>query len=206
MHAVTAVSGSGPAYVFLLIEALAAAGAAAGLPADLADAAGARARSPARASWRGSRAEPRGQLRPNVTSPGGTTAAALARADGRGRAAGADGAGRGGRGARARASWPDGHRRRAASMGMRGMAEDERESGPVWPWRSRCWPSAAGAASASPSWRAAPACRWREVYAELPRPRRAADGASAARLDAQMLELDVGRARRADAARAACSS
>ena len=36
MDAVTAVSGSGPAYVFLLAEALARAGAAAGLPADLA--------------------------------------------------------------------------------------------------------------------------------------------------------------------------
>ena len=36
MDAVTAVSGSGPAYVFLLAEALAQAGAAAGLPADLA--------------------------------------------------------------------------------------------------------------------------------------------------------------------------
>ena len=36
MDAVTAVSGSGPAYVFLLIEALAAAGEAEGLPPDLA--------------------------------------------------------------------------------------------------------------------------------------------------------------------------
>ena len=36
MDAVTAVSGSGPAYVFLLIEALAAAGAAEGLPQDIA--------------------------------------------------------------------------------------------------------------------------------------------------------------------------
>jgi pyrroline-5-carboxylate reductase len=76
MDAVTAVSGSGPAYVFLLAEALARAGAAAGLPADLA------ARL-ARATVSGSgellarsTLEP-AVLRHNVTSPGGTTAAAL---------------------------------------------------------------------------------------------------------------------------------
>jgi pyrroline-5-carboxylate reductase len=73
----TAVSGSGPAYVFLLAESLARAGAAAGLPADLA-ARLARAtvagsgellhRSPLEAAT----------LRQNVTSPNGTTAAALA--------------------------------------------------------------------------------------------------------------------------------
>ena len=69
MHAVTAVSGSGPAYVFLLIEALAAAGARAGLPADAGD-----ARSPA-APWsapgelaRRSPAAPRSCAR-DVTSP-----------------------------------------------------------------------------------------------------------------------------------------
>ncbi|MBF0561907.1 MAG: pyrroline-5-carboxylate reductase [Alphaproteobacteria bacterium] len=77
MDAVTAVSGSGPAYVFLLAEALAAAGAAAGLPADLA------ARL-ARATVAGSgellriASESPAILRQNVTSPGGTTAAALA--------------------------------------------------------------------------------------------------------------------------------
>jgi len=76
MDAVTAVSGSGPAYVFLLVEALAQAGAAAGLPADLA------ARL-ARATVAGSGEllqrsplDP-ASLRQNVTSPGGTTAAAL---------------------------------------------------------------------------------------------------------------------------------
>ena len=76
MDAVTAVSGSGPAYVFLLVEALARAGAAAGLPADLA------ARL-ARATVAGSGEllqrsplDP-ASLRQNVTSPGGTTAAAL---------------------------------------------------------------------------------------------------------------------------------
>lgn len=73
----TAVSGSGPAYVFLLAEALAAAGAKAGLPADLAD-------RLARATVAGSGAllahtgTAPAVLRTNVTSPGGTTAAALA--------------------------------------------------------------------------------------------------------------------------------
>ncbi len=73
---VTAVSGSGPAYVFLLIEALAAAGVAAGLPADLS----ARlARATVAGSGELARLSPEeaAQLRRNVTSPGGTTAAAL---------------------------------------------------------------------------------------------------------------------------------
>jgi pyrroline-5-carboxylate reductase len=76
MDAVTAVSGSGPAYVFLLAEAMARAGVAAGLPADLA------ARL-ARETVTGSgellhRSElDAATLRQNVTSPGGTTAAAL---------------------------------------------------------------------------------------------------------------------------------
>jgi pyrroline-5-carboxylate reductase len=76
MDAVTAVSGSGPAYVFLLAESLARAGEKAGLPAGL-------AASLARATVSGA-----GELlhrsglevatlRHNVTSPGGTTAAAL---------------------------------------------------------------------------------------------------------------------------------
>jgi pyrroline-5-carboxylate reductase len=76
LDAVTAVSGSGPAYVFLLAESLARAGAAAGLPPDLA------ARL-ARATVEGagelmhrSPLDP-ATLRQNVTSPGGTTAAAL---------------------------------------------------------------------------------------------------------------------------------
>jgi pyrroline-5-carboxylate reductase len=73
---VTAVSGSGPAYVFLLAESLARAGAAAGLPPDLA------ARL-ACATVAGSgellhrAAVDAATLRQNVTSPGGTTAAAL---------------------------------------------------------------------------------------------------------------------------------
>ena len=76
MDAVTAVSGSGPAYVFHLIETLAAAGEAEGLPAELsmrlakATVAGAGALAEAAA-------ESPAELRVNVTSPGGTTAAAL---------------------------------------------------------------------------------------------------------------------------------
>ncbi|PQO24048.1 pyrroline-5-carboxylate reductase [Rhodobacteraceae bacterium WD3A24] len=76
MDAVTAVSGSGPAYVFHLIEAMAAAGEAEGLSPAL-------ALQLARATVAGAGAlaekadEAPGQLRANVTSPGGTTAAAL---------------------------------------------------------------------------------------------------------------------------------
>jgi pyrroline-5-carboxylate reductase len=77
MHAVTAVSGSGPAYVFLLIEALQAAAEAAGLPVDLA----ARlARETVTGSGELARqsSDAPAKLRADVTSPGGTTAAALA--------------------------------------------------------------------------------------------------------------------------------
>jgi pyrroline-5-carboxylate reductase len=76
MDAVTAVSGSGPAYVFLLAETMARAGVAAGLPAALAE-------MLARETVAGSgellhrSPEPAATLRQNVTSPGGTTAAAL---------------------------------------------------------------------------------------------------------------------------------
>jgi pyrroline-5-carboxylate reductase len=76
MDAVTAVSGSGPAYVFLLAEALAEAGVASGLPPSL-------AAKLARETVAGSgellhRSElDAAVLRQNVTSPGGTTAAAL---------------------------------------------------------------------------------------------------------------------------------
>jgi pyrroline-5-carboxylate reductase len=76
MDAVTAVSGSGPAYVFLLAEALAEAGIAAGLPPSL-------AAKLARETVAGSgellhRSDlDAAVLRQNVTSPGGTTAAAL---------------------------------------------------------------------------------------------------------------------------------
>ena len=74
---VTAVSGSGPAYVFHVVEALAAAGTAAGLPADLA-ARLARATIEGAGELLFQSPESPEQLRVNVTSPGGTTAAALA--------------------------------------------------------------------------------------------------------------------------------
>ena len=76
MDAVTALSGSGPAYVFLLAEAMTKAGIAAGLPADLAS-------RLARETVAGSgellhrSTLDAAMLRQNVTSPGGTTAAAL---------------------------------------------------------------------------------------------------------------------------------
>jgi pyrroline-5-carboxylate reductase len=76
MDPVTALSGSGPAYVFLLVEAMAAAGAKLGLTPDM-------AMQLARATVAGSgellkqSSEPASQLRVNVTSPGGTTAEAL---------------------------------------------------------------------------------------------------------------------------------
>lgn len=77
MDAVTAVSGSGPAYVFHLIEALAAAGEAVGLPGPLAaQLALATVSGAGELARRGP--ESPAQLRVNVTSPGGTTAAALA--------------------------------------------------------------------------------------------------------------------------------
>jgi pyrroline-5-carboxylate reductase len=74
---VTAVSGSGPAYVFLLIECLAEAGVAAGLDAALA-ARLARATVIGSGELARQSDEPASRLRENVTSPGGTTAAALA--------------------------------------------------------------------------------------------------------------------------------
>ncbi|MBT3305425.1 MAG: pyrroline-5-carboxylate reductase [Alphaproteobacteria bacterium] len=76
MDAVTAVSGSGPAYVFLLAECMAEAGINAGLPAEL-------AHQLARETVAGAgellhrSGETAAELRTNVTSPGGTTHAAL---------------------------------------------------------------------------------------------------------------------------------
>lgn len=77
IDAVTAVSGSGPAYVFLLAECLAAAGVATGLPAELAERLARRTVSGAGALLSASPL-PAATLRENVTSPKGTTAAALA--------------------------------------------------------------------------------------------------------------------------------
>ena len=76
MDAVTAVSGSGPAYVFLLAEELARAGIAAGLPEALATRLARDTVSGAGELLYVSDL-PAGSLRQNVTSPGGTTAAAL---------------------------------------------------------------------------------------------------------------------------------
>ena len=76
MDAVTAVSGSGPAYVFLMIEALTEAAVDAGLPEDLAALlARTTVCGAGELAWRSD--EDAATLRRNVTSPGGTTAAAL---------------------------------------------------------------------------------------------------------------------------------
>ena len=76
LDAVTGVSGSGPAYVFLLAECMAEAGIAAGLPADLSARLAEATVSGAGELLRLSDDGP-ATLRKNVTSPGGTTAAAL---------------------------------------------------------------------------------------------------------------------------------
>jgi len=77
MDAVTALSGSGPGYVFLLAEALADAGVALGLTHETA------ARLAAQTLYGAGKllhdsADPPGELRRKVTSPGGTTAAGIA--------------------------------------------------------------------------------------------------------------------------------
>src|SRR3984885_3256277 len=76
MDAVTAVSGSGPAYVFLLAEELARAGVAAGLPEALATKL-ARETVSGAGEFLPPADFPAATLRQNVTSPAGTTAAAL---------------------------------------------------------------------------------------------------------------------------------
>ena len=76
MDAVTAVSGSGPAYVFLLAEALAEAARAEGLDAATAERL-ARATIAGSGALLAAGARPAAALRKEVTSPGGTTEAAL---------------------------------------------------------------------------------------------------------------------------------
>ena len=76
MDAVTAVSGSGPAYIFLLAEELARAGVEAGLPAELATRLARETVAGSGELLRRSQ-DSSATLRKNVTSPGGTTAAAL---------------------------------------------------------------------------------------------------------------------------------
>lgn len=76
MHAATGVSGSAPAYLYAFVEALEAAGAAAGLPA--ADSARlARSTIAGAAALMARSGEEPAELRKQVTSPGGTTQAAL---------------------------------------------------------------------------------------------------------------------------------
>jgi pyrroline-5-carboxylate reductase len=76
MDAVTAVSGSGPAYFFLLTEALARAGESLGLPANVAQQLATRTCAGAGAMLARAHESPE-ELRRRVTSPGGTTEAAL---------------------------------------------------------------------------------------------------------------------------------
>lgn len=77
LHAATAVSGSAPAYLYAFIEALEAAGAGQGLD-PVASAQLARATIVGAAALLGQGGEDPAELRKQVTSPGGTTAAALA--------------------------------------------------------------------------------------------------------------------------------
>ncbi len=76
MHAVTALSGGGPAYVFLLVEAMAVAGERLGLDPELAMRLARKTVTGAAALLESSDTTP-ASLRQAVTSPGGTTKAAL---------------------------------------------------------------------------------------------------------------------------------
>jgi pyrroline-5-carboxylate reductase len=110
MDAVTAVSGSGPAYLFHFIECLAEAGRRAGLPAELANELALRTIGGASTLAMQS-AKPASVLRREVTSPGGTTAAAL------------DVFQRGGSLIELVASAVDAARRRSAELGMQHTTE-----------------------------------------------------------------------------------
>ena len=78
IDSVTAISGSGPAYIFALTEALAAAAERLGLPAELSMSLARGTVEGAAELMRRESGTPPATLRRNVTSPGGTTAAALA--------------------------------------------------------------------------------------------------------------------------------
>jgi pyrroline-5-carboxylate reductase len=78
IDAVTAISGSGPAYIFALTEALAAAAERLGLPAEMSMSLARGTVEGAAELMRRESATSPATLRRNVTSPGGTTAAALA--------------------------------------------------------------------------------------------------------------------------------
>ena len=78
VDAATALSGSGPAYVFYLVECLTRAGMEVGLPADVSERL-ARATVEGAGALMGATGQPAADLRAGVTSPGGTTAAGLSR-------------------------------------------------------------------------------------------------------------------------------
>ncbi|WP_247889796.1 pyrroline-5-carboxylate reductase [Azospirillum brasilense] len=78
VDAATALSGSGPAYVFYLVECLTRAGVEVGLPADVSERL-ARATVEGAGALMGATGQPAAELRAGVTSPGGTTAAGLSK-------------------------------------------------------------------------------------------------------------------------------